>query len=263
MRKMFINAWLLTSLTMMMYGCSALTDESTDDSQLQRFFENARRRDATDTEAKFVVRIPHCTAFFIENNSNQAIVASARHCFAFDPLKFCKNGGSFTAHDGQIGHCTDILAGDDQHDIVMFRADFSVVPAKEQTLRVSSFSPELRTPLKMIGYPEDPERRGSLTVTDNCYILQQVADSPFKNRGLLDESARHNCSTFGGNSGGPMIIEGTRIVAGLPLSFNPYDFTRYPADEVITSAFLARMDGFVARNRQILMDAGVVFAERD
>ena len=263
MRGLLKKQWLVSGWMLIAVCCGWLPVERPTSSEPDQFFANAKRREASNAEGKLVLRVPGCTAFFIENTKNLAIVASARHCYEFSATTFCETGGGFQTNDGEVGRCLNVLAGDAEHDLVMFRAEFPFVPGPEHTLRASSFRPEVGTRLKMIGYPGDPERRGRLTVTDQCWILQRDAMSPYSTERILDGSARHNCSTYGGNSGGPMILEGSRIVLGLPFTYIPNDFTQNPPDRVESAAFMARMADFIERHRGVLLDAGVVLAQAE
>lgn len=264
MRGMIAGKALILAWSLVSSGCGLWAPAWQSSSEPKQFFQNARRRDATDAEGDLVLSLLGCTAFFIENTKNQAIVTTARHCFNFKESEFCANGGTFSTNDGFTGRCLNVLAGDAEHDIVMFRAEFPFLPGPDRTLRPSGFAPDAGTRLKMIGFPTDPERQGRLTVTEQCWILQTSSDrSPLSAKKLLDETARHNCSSYGGNSGGPMMIEGSRIVVGLPFSFIPNDFTLYPGDNVRMSAYMARIADFADRHKSILTDAGVVIANRD
>lgn len=255
--------WAVFAVALLHVSCGLLPHNRTIGSDINHFFTNARRREPTDAERNRVIRIPSCTAFFVENTKSQTIVATARHCFEFKETEFCDKGSGFTTNEGVQGRCLNVLAGDSEHDIVLFRAEFPFVPGPERTLRLSGFAPEVGTRLTMIGYPSDPERQGRLTVTDQCWVLQEFANSPYSAKKIFDESARHNCSTYGGNSGGPMLLEGSRIVVGLPFTFIPNDFTPYPADNPKISAHMARVADFVERHRTILTEAGVVAANQD
>jgi hypothetical protein len=242
-------------------ACGALDGGRHEGAEVQQFFENARRREATGIEREQVVRVPGCTAFFVESRGGSAMIASARHCFNYSATSFCKGGGTFTTNDGQKGRCLEVVAGDATHDIVLFKAEMPFTPRLEQTLRLAGFVPEVKTSLKMIGYPGDPERRGQLTVTERCWLLKDDVPPPFADGRTRDPSALHNCSTYGGNSGGPMLIDGTRIAVGLPFTYVPGDFAPNEAENLGTAAHMARMADFVKRNRAALDAAGVVVAE--
>jgi hypothetical protein len=258
------DVWLrivLLALAVAAVACGAPYGERQDGAELQQFFENARRREAAGIEREQVVRVPGCTAFFVENRGGSATIASARHCFNYSATSFCKGGGTFTTNDGQKGRCLEVVAGDATHDIVLFKAEMPFTPRREQTLRLAGFVPEVKTRLKMIGYPGDPERRGQLTVTEGCWVLKGDVPSPFADGRTRDPSALHNCSTYGGNSGGPMLIDGTRLAVGLPFTYVPGDFAPNGAENLGTAAHMARMADFVKRNRAALDAAGIVVAE--
>ena len=251
---------LMLILTFFSTSCMRNVGREQNDSQLQHFFENSIRRDATAEENKQVLRLPGCTAFFLENTRRVAMVASAMHCFAFKPEDFCSRGGEFKTNDDQTGHCIEIVAAYTKHDTVVMEVALPFIPSPEHTLRLAVFPPAVRTPLKMIGYPADAERQGRLTVTDHCWVLKDEVVSVNRQHGLTNLVALHNCSTYGGNSGGPMMIEGTRVVVGLPSSFLPADFTKYPADLLFTAADIVRMVDFIERHRPELDAAGIVLA---
>lgn len=113
----------------------------------------------------------------------------------------------------------------------------------------------------------DPEtaRHGRLTTTENCWTLGGTVKSPHNN--ILDVSQYHNCTTYGGNSGGPMYIEGTRVVIGLPFTYipdywegkaNPNAYDRRSPTNLETAAHLALTADFVSVHRTELLTAGIV-----
>lgn len=243
-------------------GCQTDQGSKKSPSKAQQFFANSIRRDATESERQQVMQLPGCTGFYIENTKDTVTIVSARHCFDFAPEHFCQNGGLFSSGDGQEGRCREVIAAGDQHDIVVFRADFAKKPASEHALRLSSSVPTPQTRLKMIGYPQDPERDGKLTVTENCWVISSDGQSPYfaRDARLPDRTSRHNCSTYGGNSGGPMLIEGTREVVGLPFSYSKRDLTPRQPDNVSTAAYMTRMADFVEQHREALDAAGILTA---
>jgi hypothetical protein len=117
----------------------------------------------------------------------------------------------------------------------------------------------------MIGYPadEDPQtaRRGKLTTTENCWVLKSSVPSLYDDPHLADHSSLHNCTTYGGNSGGPMYIEGSLDAIGLPFTYAPDDYTRRDPNDLSTAADLAQMADFVGTFRSQLTEAGVVISD--
>jgi len=115
----------------------------------------------------------------------------------------------------------------------------------------------------MTGHPGDPNRKGRMTSTFNCWTLQSTIASPYIGTyfNLYDTSSLHNCSTYGGNSGGPLYLEGTNIAIGLPYTYRPHDFNLRDPWDLDTAAYLAQIGDFVTRNRQKLNQAGITIVE--
>jgi hypothetical protein len=155
------------------------------------------------------------------------------------------------------------VAADRDHDIAVFEANLSYVPSQSRSFRLAAYEPPIGTRLKMIGYPadDDPEtaRHGELTTTENCWILSDGLPSPYDD--LRDRSSLHNCSTYGGNSGGPMYVEGELDAVGLPFTYVPDDYHRRDPWDPETAAYMAQMADFVATHRGELEDAGVLISE--
>ena len=58
-----------------------------------------------------------------------------------------------------------------------------------------------------------------------------------------DRQLMHNCSTWGGNSGGPMLKAGTNIVFGLPSTYRTSSDSAHASDSSTMNADeLARLD---------------------
>ena len=226
------------------------------------FFQNSSRRDATRLEASQVAHVGGCAAFFLENSKDRVYLASARHCFEYQITDWCRTG-SVTGNDGTTGTCTRVVAADDRHDIAVFEAAMRHASLGESTLRLAAYTPKVDTELLMIGYPADRDpttaRRGELTVTTDCWVLSGPGPSPHDD--TLDRSAQHNCSTYGGNSGGPMIRKGSREVIGLPFTYAPNDYRRRSATDPRTAATLALTSDFVKIHRAELVEAGIVLVE--
>ncbi|MBX3223106.1 MAG: trypsin-like peptidase domain-containing protein [Labilithrix sp.] len=233
-----------------------------------QFFENSVRRDATAAEASRVAQLTtsKCAAFFLENTANKTYIATARHCVEFAITTWCTNDGGVVDNAGTQGRCTRIVAADATRDIAVFEANLPHASTGDSTLRLASYVPKISTKLIMTGYPADSDpqtaRRGRLTTTASCWTLGGEVASPYagQDQNTLDKSAQHNCSTYGGNSGGPMYIENTREAIGLPFTYIPDDYKRNSATDLSTAAFLALMSDFVSVHRSTLTAAGIVIS---
>lgn len=272
-----ISYWLLSAVAVLT-ACQAPRNEERDAprdaprvgaARSAMFFENAVRRDATTEEATRVAYLGGCTAFFLENTAGKHLLASAEHCFEFDPVTWCRTQGGLADNFGATGYCRRVSIADPNHDILIFEADIAHATTGPTTLRLASYVPTPGANLAMTGYPldEDPEtaRRGVLTTTDHCWTLTPAIDSPYKDYDIrtLDKSAQHNCSTYGGNSGGPMVRQGTRDAVGLPFTYAPDDYTRRSATDLTTAAYLALTADFVATHRSELAAFGVAIADKE
>lgn len=252
-------------------GCSAGAEdpEPRKTTLSNQFFENAVRRDATAAEASRVAQLvtSKCASFFLENTANKTYIATARHCVEFAITSWCASDGAIVDNNGVRGRCTRVVAGDGNRDIAVIEANLPHPSTGEATLRLASYVPSVETKLIMTGYPGDDDpltaRRGRLTTTESCWVLGGVVGSPYasQDQNTLDLSAPHNCSTYGGNSGGPMYIQGTRDAIGLPFTYVPDDYTRNSATDLTTAAFLALMADFVSAHRGALRAAGIVISD--
>jgi hypothetical protein len=252
-------------------GCGAEPKpaEATRSTKARQFFENAERRDATAAEGSRVAQLTtsKCASFFLENTANTVYVATARHCVDFAITTWCTNDGALADNSGSQGKCARLVAADKTHDIAVFEASIAHAAAGDTTLRLASYVPPVNTKLVMTGYPgdEDPQtaRRGKLTTTRSCWVLGGEIDSPYATQDTktLDKAVQHNCSTYGGNSGGPMYVEGTRDAIGLPFTYVPDDYTRNSATDLATAAHLALMADFVRVHRTELTAAGIVISD--
>lgn len=223
------------------------------------FFKNSTRRDATAYEGDHVARAGRgCSSFFVDNSSGKTFVGSARHCFSFNASSWCSGGGTFTKNDGEVGRCRRVVAGDSVHDVVLFEVDFPTAPFA--AFRLASWEPPKGTRLNMIGYPADKYRSGKLTVTENCWILQSRTASPHGGN-MNDVSSLHNCTTWGGNSGGPMIQDGQDVVVGLPFTYSPGNYTERAENELRTASHMAQMADFVGTFRSTLEKEGVTISD--
>lgn len=238
-----------------------------------------------------------CAAALLAADSESIIVASATHCFAYDPARACAAGRIVLEHDlsGLYLGCERVLVQDEDHDVFVFearprsaqdRADLKAWPG----LLLSACDPAEGRALKMIGYPNDRLRQGRASVTENCEVLPRTttafeeapARSPRELRYLrrwededremnsrptlaktardriaahaIPTSAKHNCTTWGGNSGGPIVsADFQSALVGLPLT---YVLTEAPLDR----SRALRMEGtqsFVERNLDRLRSLGI------
>ncbi|MCI5127689.1 MAG: hypothetical protein D3907_04135, partial [Candidatus Electrothrix sp. AUS3] len=106
----------------------------------------------------------------------------------------------------------------------------------------------------MIGYPSDPYATGGIMITENCWVQSSSVRNPYRgtsywDNGMQDEVFTHNCTTYGGNSGGPMIGEGTNVVFGMPYAYRPDDFNERSSSESTSAADLA---DFIRSHRRTL-----------
>lgn len=263
----FIGLLLLMWFGPLFSGCDHQSGEDDHSSDLKHFFENSTRRDPSADEANAIVRLKGCTGFFVANDQDRLFVMTARHCFGRPyeeaPQRWCDSDlGTVTdANSGAVGKCHRVVAATEKYDLTLLEFKFAEDFRPAATLRLASFVPALETQLHMVGYPADKFRESKLTLTENCWIVDKSANSPHQD--LVDLSGRHNCTTYGGNSGGPMIKVGTDIAVGEPFTYRPRNYKEYEADKVEDSAFIALMAGFVERHGKELSAAGVVIAHED
>lgn len=244
-------------------ACSNAVDATRDESQLQQFFVNAERREPASEESAAIVRLRGCTGFFVRNTKNQVLMMTARHCLgskAADAADvWCASGVAVAdTNSGALGTCKRVVAAEAGYDLTMFEMDFGNEFQPAATLRLAKTAPAIETQLVMIGYPSDKFRESQLTLTENCWVTGDVGESPYTD--LLDPAGHHNCTTYGGNSGGPMIIRGTDIVIGEPFTYFKNSYTEYRADAKHQASYASTV-AFVERHTDELKEAGVVLAE--
>ncbi len=254
-----------------MAGCSAeaVSLDSRKTTLSNQFFENSVRRDATAAEASRVAKLTtsQCASFFLENTANKTYIVTARHCVEFAITSWCTRDGAIVDNNGVRGRCIRVVAADRNRDIAVIEANLPHPSTGDATLRLAAYVPSVNTKLVMTGYPGDDDpltaRRGRLTTTESCWVMGGAVQSPYASmdQNTLDMSAPHNCSTYGGNSGGPMYIQGTREAIGLPFTYVPDDYTRNSATDLTTAAFLALTADFVGAHRGELTAAGIVISE--
>ncbi len=184
--------------------------------------ENGLRRNATLSESKNILRVETgCTAFFIKNSGSLPLVGSARHCFEAEGglEQWCAAGGAVYDYQNRKATCSEVIASDSDVDVAIFKLkyDFPV----ESSYSLATYVPAVGTPMQLIGFPGDEFRKAEATVSENCKITPYTYLYSSFVSNIQDLSIPHNCSTWGGNSGGPFIVAGTNDVVGLPGSYSP------------------------------------------
>jgi hypothetical protein len=246
---------VLTIFTLM--SCSQIFASSVPSGR--QFFQNSIRGDANQMESDWTANVKGCAAFFLETNNGSVMMASARHCFNYAITNWCQTDGKIVTNTGKVGRCKRVVAAQSNYDISVFEASFDSPPNPDHLLRLASFTPPLHSKLVMIGYPADKYRKAKLTTTKECWVLQESKSSPHYN--LREESSLHNCTTYGGNSGGPMVLEGTNVAIGLPFTYSPGDYFLRDPWKLSSASHLAQMADFIRRKRSELEEAGVVIVE--
>ncbi len=209
------------------------------------FFENSKRElfYSNHIEAKGLARVNGCTGFFIHNAQNKNILVSARHCFGFQATNWCLNGGlAKVEYTGDILQCREVIAGDANHDIVVLRFEDNIRDRSKDFI-LGTFDLESDDRLAMYGFPADPFNVGNhLALTENCWVKMAFSFNSYREdeNNKANKTFTHNCSTYGGNSGGPMVLEGTRIVVGLPNAYFPNRFENRPETHSVEGISMAK-----------------------
>jgi hypothetical protein len=256
-----MKLWLVGALFFL--GACKTTTNSSDPTH---FFEQSRRRAPTDAEQANILNMNGCTAFFLKNTTDKLYAMSARHCLGnIPPEDWCGFAPLLRTEDDLHFRCKHIVATQPDRDLMIFEVEYSgennpdrLVEIKESGYTLAAFEPELEARLLMIGYPADKFNSGKILVTENCWILQSTRPSPYPD--MIDLSASHNCTTYGGNSGGPMILEGTEIVIGLPFTYTRDDYLQRDATNPSRTGSLALTSEFVSLFASELAEAGIVLA---
>lgn len=255
------------------------------------FFQGSVRRSPEVDEARPIVRVKvgknRCAGFFVKNNLNKFIVASARHCAKFEFESACANGAIevATAVGNYQGRCSKIIASSPIADMLMFEAVFSnpeLVYRDTTPLALSAQVPSTGQKVKVIGYPSDQMRKSNLTVSDNCQInnpnpivwsdlspAEQESVRAFYNQKPRNSSevraaqqiktvfgAAMNCPVYGGNSGGPVMMAGKNIAIGMPSKYWPNIMREFPASKttsVETTASFVHLHVAAVRNYGIIL----------
>lgn len=262
----FVTFFLLSA-------CHAQNTRDKTNADAKYFFAKAVRRDPTLKEMENIYRYRSqdsyiCTAFAIDQRSEKlspgfGLVGSARHCFGDQVKEHCASGKLLLENAARniTAKCTKVVAADSKLDITIIQVKFSNSDYRlEGGYKLAAYAPPDKTTLKMIGHPCDKYRNCKPTVTESCWILGSPTDSPYK--GMIDESIRHNCSTYGGNSGGPMVASDLVDVAlGLPYTYGEDDYDVKDSDNPDSPAYMVLMQSVVKRFRVVLESAGAVIVD--
>lgn len=268
----------------LVFSCRT-TDNSSKEKQ---FFENSIRRDANASELTPVVRIyvpgtniTGCTGYFIANQNDRAYIATGRHCAAeilpdgtldhvnYDIHKWCTTPGIFVQSNGQTGSCKRVVIENPVFDMVILEADFTQQPSSSDKLTLAAFVPKVGTRLKMIGYPCDklrspncPLQPQPATVTENCWVLSGASAGARPDARQKDYVVKENCAVYGGNSGGPMMVEGSKTVVGQPMSFR-IDVSNLTFGSLDTAAQMGLTSTFLLGSLSQLKAEGIEVALED
>jgi hypothetical protein len=228
------------------------------------FYENSRRRPTTDIERKYLANIGGCAGFFVQNTQGKNLLVTARHCLNYSASQFCKDKKIIFDRKHELERqCLRIVASSAKLDITMIEVD-GPLRDQEDNLILADFTPQAQTRIYLVGFPNDQYAFSGANVTENCWILSNDISYPYQGtiywkKGLQDPALWHNCSTFGGNSGGPVIIEGSNVVVGLPFT---YDQTNIGNKNPYSSqARFNLMSNYVELLRNDLEDAGVILTQ--
>lgn len=204
------------------------------------FFENSRRVDATAEQKRGLARLRGCTGFFLKNAQEKNLIATARHCFSYNAPQWCATGTAKDEATGTELRCKTVAAGDARHDLVVL--EFEDAP-RDRTLdfELATFPLTKDLRLEMLGFPGDLYNGArALKLTQNCWVIEPKTRNIYDDPNVVDDKTfTHNCSTYGGNSGGPMFIEGTRIAIGIPDTYAPNDFSQRARNERAAQGVLA------------------------
>jgi hypothetical protein len=171
-----------------------------------------------------------------------------------------------------------------------FKKSFHEKILKELSPMVlAAYEPPVHSYLKMYGFPADKYRNSKATVSENCFVQKnstQYVTRSLSRQQNQDYNARYNrdhrqyfsaknerlkeikkklkinrgmmnCSVYGGNSGGAIVIEGTNHAIGLPNSYQPGLYNVIPSQ---FGHFYERFKEFVERNKKQLKQAEITLA---
>ncbi len=185
-------------------------------------FTHAQRTSvaADDPLYHSVMSFRGCTAFWVKNTAERYLVMTARHCVNYRMTDACKNGLEFYEPTGTqiVATCKNVLIAAEGSDFALLEVRPTSALTQLTPLQLSARAPTLNTRLELIGFPGDSTRR--LTRTGNC-MVRSAKPQTYKNdyEHVNDKQLLHNCSTWAGNSGGPILKENSNVVLGMPTSY--------------------------------------------
>jgi hypothetical protein len=189
------------------------------------FFENTQRItiDAKNYRSKGIAQVNRCTGFFIKNDNFKNYIVSASHCTDYNPKLWCKTGFATDYYNGKKLSCLGVVVGDKNHDIVVYEFEASERDHSRDFI-LADFVLKKNMPLTMYGFPVDNLNPNiDLKISQNCWVRSPASSNiygHFYPAKIKDKNFTHNCSTYGGNSGGPIALEGSNIVVGLPDAYS-------------------------------------------
>lgn len=207
-------------------SCKFKNEKTEDSSQIKFLNEHSRRRLASAEESGNIFRLKTyggntCTAFAVKNDAKKPIVFTARHCMNFKATDWCSKVGEITSADQKISYrCKSVLFDPKDSDYAALELD---KPISSEGFVLANFDPSVGRRLQLIGYPSDwyAKSLGDTVITENCWLTSSKRQAAVIQSSITPPplALTHNCATYGGNSGGPVIIENSNIVVGLPASF--------------------------------------------
>jgi V8-like Glu-specific endopeptidase len=231
-------------------------------SHARMIFENVERTDATDEEkATVLMHQGGCTGFWPANKTDRLLAATAKHCLAGKtPKEACDAKMEFYSNYGDTFICKKVLVEHKKNDTFIVEVEqkhkWLSYSFKKRTLLLTKVFPFFGIPLTMVGYPGD--LKGKLTTTKDCHITGWYRSVLSR---AYDVAVEHNCSTWGGNSGGPIFLEGTNRVVGVPGAYMAGQKTAYKKYDGSNQTFYEDIGLFIENNRKVLEAEGIEYQE--
>lgn len=223
--------------------------------------EESIREDLDQRGKESMLRLQNgCSGFWVKNDGNKSLAATARHCLKkitgtrYSTLnqieKLCQDKKIyFTNTKAEKFYCKKIAIFNKDHDLFIMEVDGKASIKKELVL--SEIDYRYGLPLMSYGYPADPIRKGRATKTFNCHSLSHPVSSVDR---VYKRFVYHNCSTWGGNSGGPLLIEATDYVIGIPGAYQPRQNVNYKLNRYSETTHLEMVSDFIKNNQKEILN---------